>query len=170
MKVCPKGTDSSPCCGQAPEGWPGASGVDVDILRLWRFSSFETRKTPRCLPSSLTRRARERENQGRAFPMLHWDRSKNSLTLHIILTDSMTLFTFKHVKNKNSSGFPYDMCFWAGMECRWVSNMCCWDPESFTALKGCLTFLFWIKRKKLSDSSSHCNSFTYNLYLCKYCV
>lgn len=110
------------------------------------------RKTPRRLPSSLTRR----ENQGRAFPMLHWDRSKYSLTLHIILlTDSMTLFTFKQAKNKNwnSSGFPYDMYFRAGMECRWVCIMCRWDPEPVTALKGRLTSLFRIKRRKLNDSA-----------------
>ncbi len=144
----------------------------VKVFQLQKKKE-EKKETPRCLPSSLTRRARQRENQGRAFPMLHWDRSKYSLTLHIILlTDSMTLFTFKHVKTKNwnTSGFPYDMYFWAGMECRWVFIMCCWDPEPFTALKGCHTFLFRIKCEKLNDSYSHCNSFIYSLYLCKHCV
>lgn len=65
----------------------------VDILQLWSFSSLKQERKfkqtnkqritpPRCLPSSLTRRARqERENWGTtpSSSMLHWDRNKNYL-------------------------------------------------------------------------------------------
>lgn len=132
MKLFPKGKDHSSCCVWMPESWHDASGVAMDILRLWSFSSFRKKtKTEQCVSLRLSPGERDRErNKGEHF-LCYIEK------LHVVLlTDSIVLFTFKHAEEKQTENLKqlwlpsrYVLYFWAGMGCRWAFVSWLWDPE-----------------------------------------